>query len=395
MPINRLRLGYLPLIDAAPLIVAHEMGFAAEEGLDLDLIRLSAWAQSRDMLGAGMIDAAHMLVPMPIGQALGLGPRLPAFDLVMFLSQGGQAVVVNTRIEENLREIGHGFDFADARAAGLALRRAVPGGLRVGVPFHFSTQYELISHWLTACGFTPDQLDLITVPPPMMARAMAAGEVDAFCVGEPWCSFAVERGIAALLLPGRAIWAAPPEKGLVLRRDLTEARPDETGALMRAMWRAGQWLDQPEHRGTAAEILSRGEYLDLPSELAERGLTGRMLISSSGELRRAPGFIAFNNGAASFPWKSIAALIASRIAERRGLEPLAAMQMAMGHFRTDLYRKHLRPAGAPLPGASSRIEGALAEDRVVPAEKGQMILRADSFFDGFTFEPPNPDSSAD
>lgn len=382
-----LRLGYVPLIDAAPLIVAQELGFAAEEGLTLDLVRLGAWAQARDMLGAGLIDAAHMLVPMPVGQALGLGPALPGMDLVMVLSQGGQAVAVNRNLEDRLRRAGHDFAFDDARAAGTALRGAAAGRLRVGVPFHFSTQAELMRHWLPACGFVQDDLDLVTVPPPMMAEAMARGEVDAFCVGEPWASFAVDRGVAALLLPGTAIWAAPPEKGLVLLRDFADARPVETGALMRAVWRAGRWLDDPDHRGTAAEILSRGIYLNLPPELAERGLTGRLTISARGEMRDAPRFVAFNAGAASFPWKSLAALFARRIAGRHGLDPQDAMACATRHFRTDLYRQHLRPAGTPLPGASSRVEGALAEDRTVAAERGGMILRADGFFDGFVFDP--------
>jgi len=388
-----LRLGYVPLIDAAPLIVAHELGFAAEEGLVLDLVRLGAWAQARDMLGAGLIDAAHMLVPMPVGQALGLGPALPAMDLVMVLSQGGQAVAVGRGLEARLRAAGHGFAFDDARAAGLALRAAAGGRLRVGVPFHFSTQSELVRHWLAACGFAPAGLDLITVPPPTMADALARGEVDAFCVGEPWASFAVERGLAALLLPGTAIWAAPPEKGLVLLRDFAETRSEETGALMRAVWRAGRWMDDPDHRGTAAEILSRPAYLDLPPELAERGLTGRLTISARGDIRHAPGFVAFNAGAASFPWKSLAALFAQRMALRHGLDPQDAAARAMAHFRTDLYRRHLRPAGAPLPGASQRVEGALAENRLVAAERGGMILRADGFFDGFTFDPAAPASA--
>ena len=390
---SSLRLGYIPLIDAAPLIVAHEMGFAAEEGLRFDIVRLNTWAQSRDMLGAGMIDAAHMLMPIPVAQAIGLGPRMPTLDLVMYLSHGGKAFAVNTDIASRLRVEGHAFDFADARRAGSALRRVIKGPLRVGVPFMFSTQLELTHHWLRACGFAPEDLDLRTVPPPMMADAMAAGEVDAFCVGEPWPSFAVERGIAALLLPGPAVWAAPPEKGLVLRRDFTETRSAETGALMRAIWRAGRWLDEPDHRGAAAEIMSRPEYLDLPSELAERGLTGRLTVTPRGELRQAPGFLAFHSGGASFPWKSQAALIARNIALRHGLDPMAAMRAAMPHFRTDLYRQHLRSAGAALPGASLRIEGMIDADRTVPAERGQMVLRADRFFDGFVFDPPTPDSS--
>ncbi|UFS66914.1 ABC transporter substrate-binding protein [Paracoccus denitrificans] len=387
MPLTPLRLGYVPLIDAAPLIVARELGFAAEEGLEFQLLRLGAWAQARDMLGAGLIEAAHMLVPMPVAQALGLGPALPDLDLVMFLSQGGQAVAVSAALAARMREQGHDFDFRDARKAARALHRAAPDRLRVGVPFHFSTQLELIRHWLGACGPGP-ALEVVTVPPPLMAESMAAGEVDAFCVGEPWASSAVDRGLAALLLPGTAIWASPPEKGLVLRRDFTEGQPQVTGALMRAVWRAGRWLDEPENRDTAAEILSRREYLDLPAELAERGLTGRLQVTPSGEIRHVPGFIAFHAGAANFPWKSLAAFFAQCIALRHGLEPGPAMEKAMAHFRTDLYRQHLRAAGAALPGASARLEGALAQDREVAAEKGQMILRADAFFDGTIFEPP-------
>ncbi|QFQ88471.1 nitrate transporter [Paracoccus kondratievae] len=390
MRLTSVRLGYVPLIDAAPLIVAAELGFAAEEGLEFSLLRLGAWAQARDMLGAGLIEAAHMLAPMPVAQAMGLGPALPDLDLVMFLSQGGQAVAVSAALAARMRDLGHDFDFRDARKAGEALRRAAPERLRVGVPFHFSTQLELMQHWLGVCGFDAAP-EVVTVPPPLMAESMAAGEVDAFCVGEPWASSAVDRGVAALLLPGTAVWASPPEKGLVLRRDFIAAEPEMTGALMRAIWRAGRWLDERENRDTAAEILSRREYLDLPAELAERGLTGRLQVTPSGEIRHVPGFVAFHAGAATFPWKSLAALFAQRIARRYGLQPDAAMRRAMAHFRTDLYRQHLRAAGAALPGASARLEGALTEDREVGAEKGQMILRADAFFDGTVFEPPFAD----
>lgn len=387
MKLDRLRLGYVPLTDAAPMIVAHELGLAGEEGLGLELQRISAWAQSRDLLGAGVIDAAHMLAPLPIAQAVGLGPALPAMDLVMFLSQGGEAIAISTDLAARMRAAGHGFDFADARRAGDILREVAGPSLRVGVPFRFSTQSELVFHWLDASGFA-GAVEVVTVPPPMMAEAMAAGEIDACCVGEPWASFTVEREVGALLLPGTAIWAAPPEKGLVLRRAFTEDRAELTGRLMRALWRAGQWLDEPDNRGTAAEILSRRDYLNLPSELTERGLVGRLMVTPAGELRDCPNFITFDRGAATFPWKSLAALFADRIIRRHGLDPEPAMRAAMGCYRTDLYRQHLRPAGAPLPGASMRVEGMIDSPRRVAAERGQMILGADAFFDGRIYEPP-------
>lgn len=381
-----LRLGYVPLIDAAPLIVAQELGFAAEEGLTLDLIRLHSWAQSRDMLGTGGIDAAHMLVPMPVAQVLGLGPDYPAFDLVMFLSQGGQAIAVSAALEAALRGMGHGFAFDDPVAARDALVRVAAGRLRVGVPFPFSTHAMLVRHWLEGSALAAG-LSIHTVPPPMMAEALAAGEVDAFCVGEPWASYAVETASGALLLAGRSIWGAPPEKGLVLTRGFAEGQPELTGRLMRAVWRACRWLDHAENRGTAAEIVSRHEYLNLPPELSERGLLGRLHISAQGDIRQSAQFIRFHQGGVNFPWRSLAALFARGIAVGHGLDPAAAMQAATGCFRTDLYRLHLRGAGADLPGASARLEGAMTHPTAVASEKGQMILGPDAFFDGRVFDP--------
>jgi NitT/TauT family transport system ATP-binding protein len=387
MSLLPLRLGYVPLTDAAPLIIAAELGFVAEEGLSLDLIRLQSWAQSRDLLGMGGIDAAHMLVPLPIAQTLGLGPAYPRFDLLMMLSVGGQAIAVSAALAEAMRAEGHGFGFDDPMAARVALASVAPSTLRVGVPFPFSTQAELVRRWLDGSPLA-ERLTIHTVPPPQMADALARGEVDAFCVGEPWASYAVERGVGVLVLAGRAIWASPPEKGLVLTRDFAESRPEETGRLMRAIWRACRWLDLAENRATAADILSRPEYLNLPPELSERGLMDRLHVSAQGEVRQYPRFIRFHDGAANFPWRSLAALFARRIARLHGLEEGAAMAAAMACFRTDLYRQHLRSAGADLPGASARVEGAMAHPTAVASEKGQMILGPDAFFDGETFEPP-------
>jgi two-component system, oxyanion-binding sensor len=390
MTARSLRLGFVPLTDAAPLIVAHELGFGAEEGLALELVRLQSWAQSRDYLGAGAIDAAQMLVPMPIAQRLGLGPALPDFDLLMIMSQGGQAVAVSMALADTMRAGGYGFDFTDPGKAGRALHAATNGAIRVGVPFPFSTHSELMWHWLGATGFDlkGEAVVVRTVPPPLMAQALATGEVDAFCVGEPWASVAVEQGAGVLLLPGRAIWASAPEKGLVMRHEMAETEPDLTGRLMRAVWRAGRWLDQAENRGTVAEILSRPAYLNLPSEVTERGLAGRLLISPAGVYRAVPQFIGFHDGAATFPWKSLAALFADRIARQHGLNPAQAMQAAMECFRTDLYRQYLRSAGVDLPGASAKVEGGMDHPTAVASEKGKMILRPDVFFDGRLFEPP-------
>ncbi len=377
MSLTRLRLGYLPLTDAAPLIVAAELGFAAEEGLAFDLVALQSWAQSRDMLGLGAVDAAQMLVPLPIAQTLGLGPAYPPFDLLMVLSVGGEAIAVSARLAEALRARGHGFALNDPAAARTALAAVAGPEMTVGVPFPFSTHTELVWRWWEG-GETGVRLTIRTVPPPRMAEALSDGEVDAFCVGEPWASHAVERGAGTLLLAGRAIWAAPPEKGLVVTREFSTRRPDETGRLMRAVWRACRWLDVPGNRATAAEILSRPAYLDLPPELVERGLMDRLHVSAAGEVRRFPGFIRFHDGAANFPARSLAAGFARRIARQHGLEVETAMQAATGCFRPDLYRQHLRADGAELP----------ADSAPTARPQGELIRPADAAVDGEIPAPP-------
>jgi two-component system, oxyanion-binding sensor len=381
---REVRLGYVPLTDAAPLMMAYEIGFAAEEGLTFALQAAQSWAQLRDMLAAGAVDAAHMLLPMPVAQAMGLGPAMPPMHVLMLLSQGGQAIAISADLGARMQ--GFGFDFGNARAAGEALHAATSGVLRIAVPFPFSTHALIVRHWLAACGFG-DGLSVHTVPPPIMADALAAGEVDAICVGEPWASVAVEGGAGVMLLPGRAIWAAVPEKALVMQRDRAEGDAELTGAVMRSLWRAGRWLDVPENRGTAAEILAREAYLNLPPAVTEAALLGRFAVGPAGGLREAADFIRFHRGAASFPWKTIAALMADRIAAHHGLDGSGMRDAAMATFRTDLYRQHLRSAGADLPGASAKVEGAMQHATAVASEQGQMILPPDAFFDGWQFDP--------
>lgn len=381
----RLRLGFLPLVDAAPLILAEAMGFAEEEGLALDLLAAPSWASLRDLLAQGVVAAAQMLAPVPVALALGLGG--PArFQVLSVLNLNGNAVGVSQALAA--RMAGHDFGFADAGAAGRALLAAAGPGLRIGVPFAFSMHRELVDYWLNGLDLPlPAGLQIITVPPPLMPDALAAGEVDAFCVGEPRGSVAVDRGAGQLLLPTSAIWASAPEKVLAVRAGWPEAEPDLAGRLIRALWRAGRWLDQPGNRIVASEVLAQPGRLDVAAETIERSLAGRLLISADGTERRVPGFLRFHDGAAGFPWRSQAAWIGARLAARHGLDPALAQVAAAGVFRSDLYRQHLAPAGADLPAASAKVEGSLTGPTPVASSRGRLILPADRFFDARIFEP--------
>lgn len=383
-------LAFVPLVDAAPLIVADALGFAEEEGLNFILHTAPGWAALRDMLALGQVDAAQMLAPMPVAAALGLMRGPLGFEALSVLNLNGNAIGVSNALADKMARAGHDFGFADARAAGLALLAACDG-LRIGVPFAFSMHAELVQYWLTALGADASALNIRTIPPPRMAEALAAGEIDAFCVGEPWGSVAVATGAGSLLLPGKAIWASAPEKVLASRAGWADENPNLAGAMLRAVWRAARWLGVAENHTVAAELLAAPGRLGVAPEVIERALTGRLVIDPDGNERHTPSFITFHSGAANFPWRSQAAWIGAALARRHGLEAKEASQKAMASFRSDLYRLHLRDAGADLPGASEKLEGALATPFAVPAERGQLILPADRFFDARIFDPNRPD----
>lgn len=383
-----LSVGFIPLIDAAPLIVAEEMGFAHEEGLALDLSKAPSWSALRDQLSFARVDAAHMLAPVPVAAALGLGGGGVPLDALSVLSVNGNVIGVSRSLAKQLRDAGHDFAFDDARAAGLALIQGQGEQLRIGVPFPFSMHAELVYYWLSALGLpAPQSVHIRTIPPPLMADAMEAGEVDAFCVGEPWGSRAVDAGVAELLLPGASIWAFAPEKVLAVRSEFARSETALAHRLIRAVWRAARWLSDPGSIGLASEFLSLPRYLDLPAEVLERAFTGQLIISPAGDARHVPHFVDFFSGVAGFPWRSQAEWIGKQLAARTGLDRDAAAVSARATFRSDLYRAALEGVAKDLPSASSKLEGALSADMAAGSTGGRLILPRDAFFDGRIFEP--------
>lgn len=385
-----LRLGFLPLVDAAPLIIAEALGFAEEEDLALELVAAPSWSALRDLLTQGEVAAAQMLAPVPVALALGLGG--PArLEVLSVLNLGGNVFGLSRELAARLRAGGHGFGLNDAHAAGLALVAGAGPRLRIGVPFAFSMHHELVHYWLEGLGVPlPPGLQTITVPPPLMAEALAAGEIDAFCVGEPRGSVAVDRGIGTLLLPTVAIWAGAPEKVLAARKGWGEAEPDLAGRLLRALWRAGRWLAQPENLSVAGEVLATPDRLNVAAEVIERSLAGRLVVSADGQEAKVAGFLRFHEGAAGFPWRSQAAWIGARLAARHGLDPETAEGAASAVFRSDLYRAHLATSGADLPAASAKLEGSLKLPTPVASSRGRLILPPDRFFDAQVFDQRLP-----
>ncbi len=372
-----LNCGYVPLVDCAPLVIANELGFAAEEGLALNLVAQPSWSALRDMLALGHLDAAHMLSPMPVAMSIGLGGLPAQIDALMVLSVNGTVFGVSNGIAAELGEVR----FGDARGLLTALAARGSGPLRIGVPFHYSMHRLLLNYWTSSREGL--KIEEIAVPPPRMADAVAEGFVDAFWVGEPWGSVAVRQNVGRLMMTGQDVWNFAPEKVLAVRHDWAETNEDTARRLMRAVYRASAWLDAHTNRTLAVEILARSEHLSMSPDLIDPALSGQMTPRLNHAPEAVPRFLQFHKHAASFPWRSQAAWIAQQLgADASGI------QKAKACFRSDLYRQNLGGIGADMPGASEKVEGALRYETAVASTGGHMILAPDAFFDGRTFDFP-------
>ncbi|MEM7472751.1 MAG: CmpA/NrtA family ABC transporter substrate-binding protein [Pseudomonadota bacterium] len=381
-----LNCGYVPLVDCAPLIIARELGFAEQNGIRLNLLRQPSWAALRDLLALGHLDAAQMLSPMPIAMSLGLsGPQV---DVVapLVISANGTVFGVSPALAQQMGSAGWGgYEMAPGRVLGHLAGNTHP--LRVGVPFPYS-MHRLLFEYLIA-GLPEAQRRLFTIvtcPPPLMADAVDAGEIDLFAVGEPWGTVAVGSGAAELILPGASIWAHAPEKVLGMRRDWVGAHESKAEALTRAVFEACEWLSVAKNHPLACEILARSEHLNLPDAAIEAALSGRITPRPGATPWHVPNFIQFGGAGASFPWRSSAAWIGSQLSKLELLEREDVIAKAAQCFRPDLYRKFLAQTDADMPGASAKIEGSLAHPTAVSSTRGEMILEPDAFFDGKTFD---------
>ncbi|MDJ1160025.1 CmpA/NrtA family ABC transporter substrate-binding protein [Chelatococcus sp. SYSU_G07232] len=279
----RLQIGFIPLVDAALLVAAREEGFAEEEGLALDLVREASWANIRDKLAVGLFDAAHMLAPAAIATSLGLGHVEVPLTVPVALNLNGNAITVSRRLHAELAGVAAG-SLADPRIsagalAGIVARRRRSGRppLVFGTVFPFSTHSYQLRIWLAAARLSVEEdVRVVVVPPPAMARSLEQGMLDGFCVGAPWSLIAVENGAGVLLHPGVDIVGACPEKVLALpRRDF----PDDDARmarLVRALARASRWCADPANRPRLAGHLAAADVLDLPARLVERVLAGEL-----------------------------------------------------------------------------------------------------------------------
>jgi len=390
-----LTLGFIPLVDAAPLVVAREKGFTAAEGLSLTLARETSWANIRDRVMLGHFDAAHMLGPMPIASTLGIGHVEVPMIAPLSLGLGGNAITLSPVVFDAMASEGATLS-ADPAAMGQALarvverlRRAGRSALTLAVVHPFSGHNYELRYWLAAAGIDPDRdVRLIVLPPPFMVDAMLERQIDGFCVGEPWNSLAVDAGAGVIAVTKSALWRQGPEKVLGFRADFAEHSPGPLAALLRALYKAAQWAGDPGNREELARLLAEPAFLGVPAETITRALGGRLSRRQGEPAADIADFLVFHDHAANFPWQSHALWFYSQMVRWGQAEytpELAARARQV--YRPDLYRAALADTGIDLPRASAKVEGALKTATPVASRNGTMILGPDGFFDGRLFDP--------
>ncbi|MGA7806062.1 CmpA/NrtA family ABC transporter substrate-binding protein [Bradyrhizobium sp.] len=347
-----LHIGFIPLVDAAALIVAVDKGFTAAEGLDVTLVREVSWSNIRDKLNIGLFEAAHLLAPVAIASSLGLGHVKVPIAAPFNLGINGNAITVSPALHAAIMSQIEGDRF-DPMATALALARLVADRRKSGkepltfaMTFPFSTHNYQLRYWMAAGGVDPDEdVRLVVLPPPYMVDSLTNGHVDGFCVGAPWNSIAVDRGVGHILHFVSDILVRAAEKVLAVRQNWAEKNPEILASLVRAISRAAGYVEQ--NRSETARLLAQPERVGVDAAVIQRTLDGRLKISPEGTIRESDRYLLVGREDASRPDPAQAAWLYAQMA-RWGQTSISpdALKTAMAVFRPDLYDAALGRSGA-------------------------------------------------
>ncbi len=292
-------LGFMPLTDSAPVVIAHEMGFFEKWGLNVKLTKQNSWTTLRDKLHSGIIDAAQMLAPMPIASNLGLYGENAKVISPMILSRNGNGITLSTKLYQKI--LSQHNNKASMPFSASLLRREISERKKQGdkltfaVVFPYSCHYYQLIEWLRKGGITLSDINMLIVPPSNMVPSMHSGDLDGFCVGSPWNAKAVRESVGITGVTSSDLWQDMPEKVLGLMSDWQAKHPQTTSALISALYEACQWLENIPNRFEAARILSRARYLDTQIDVIAPSLIGSCLTLNNTTPRKIPSYHQFSS----------------------------------------------------------------------------------------------------
>jgi nitrate/nitrite transport system substrate-binding protein len=287
---TKLRVGFIPITCATPLIMAHPMGFYRKYGLDVELAKTASWAVARDKCLNKEYDASHLLSPMPLAMTLGLGSAAVPFVVAAIENVNGQAITLHA-------------DHKDKRDP------KQWRGFKIAVPFEYSMHNFLLRYYLAEHGLDPDKdVQIRVMPPPDMVANLRAGNVDAYLAPDPFNQRAVYEQVGVIHLLSKDLWDRHPCCAFAASTEFATQMPNTFGALLRAIVEATHYASDPAHRAEIAAAIASKNYLNQPVAVIEQVLTGKF-VDGLGQERVVPDRIDFD----PFPWHSMAVWILTQM----------------------------------------------------------------------------------
>jgi bicarbonate transport system substrate-binding protein len=384
-----IKLGFIPIFESVPLIIAKEKGFFAKHGMtDVEVSKQANWGAARDNVeigsAGGGIDGGQWQMPMPYLISEGLitknNTKVPMYVLAMLCTQGNGIAIAKNQSGKNI-----GLDTSKAKDYISGLKNA-------GTPFRAAYTFPKVNqdfwirYWLAAGGIDPDtQVSLLTVPAAQTVANMKTGTMDGFSTGDPWPARIVKEDIGFMAALTAEIWPSHPEEYLAVRADWVDKNPKATKALLKGVMEAQQWCDQQSNRAELAQIVSGAQYFNVPADILEPMLMGNYVMGDGkpdiNDYKQAVQYWKTDKGSVSYPYKSLDLWFLTE-SVRWGFLPQNTLDTAQALIdkvnRSDLWKEAAQEAGiasADIPTSDSR--------------------GVETFFDGITFDPANPKAYLD
>ncbi|RVT76474.1 nitrate ABC transporter substrate-binding protein [Flavobacterium sufflavum] len=299
-----IKLGFIPLTDCSPIVMAKELGLFKKYGVDVVVTKESSWANVRDKILTGELDGAHCLYTMPFSVYTGVGGKAGSeMKIAMMLNSNGQAITLSNDFCGKV-----GFKDMAKVAPVVAAKLKAEKEVTFAMTFPGGTHDLWLRNWMAAAGLNQKAVKIITIPPPQMVANMKVGNMDGYCVGEPWGGVAAMQGIGFTQIATQDIWKDHPEKALVVNKDFSVKRREDLKKVMKAILEACKWLDVPANRKKTSEVIGRAPYVNANDDVIQDRLNGEYNLGCKlgQKIYKGDQMIFHKGGAVNFPRKSYA-----------------------------------------------------------------------------------------
>ncbi len=406
---DELKFGFIKLTDCAPIVIAKEKGYFEDEGLSVEVIAQPNWKTLLDNVISGELDGAHMLSGQPIAATIGFGTKAHIITAYT-MDLNGNGITVSNAIWDQMQDNDPALDSPTpphpitADSLKPIVKQYMNDGkkLQMGMVFPVSTHNYEIRYWLAAAGIHPGmyttsdiggrtdaQVELSVTPPPMMPATLEAGNIQGYCVGEPWNQAAVSKGIGVPVITNYDIWKNNPEKVFGVSKAWADENPQTMLAVTKALIKAGKWLDETDDSGKlinreeAARILSRPDYVGADFDMIKNSMTGFFYFQKT-DKREMPDFNVFFKYDCTYPWYSDGIWFLTQM--RRWGQITESKPAEWYH---DTAKEVYKPA-IYLEAAKLLLEEGFIEDDEIPWDTDGYKPATAEFIDGLEYDGKDP-----